>query len=153
MIRHFFPLSFALPVRGLPRRVKTRSSQRLLISRTVTPQRPLTRLLAAIVARAVPLPSVAPVADIDHGATTFTIENPIASPFHLSLFRLRLDLHLGYCNAYQQDIAITVAMASKAQGAFPEPLPCQPSEHHTPVDFISRLFDLSLLLRQLFPIP
>jgi hypothetical protein len=95
MIRHFLPLSFALPVRSLPGRVKTRSSQRLLISRTVTPQSLLTGLLAAIGARAVALPSVASAANAQQRSAALTTENPIVSPFHLSLNQLRLDLRLG----------------------------------------------------------
>jgi hypothetical protein len=39
MIRHFFYLTFALPVRRLPGRVKPRAPQRPLIIGPVTPPR------------------------------------------------------------------------------------------------------------------
>jgi len=129
MIRHFFPFAVSLPVRGLPGRVKPCASRCLLIICPVKSQCLLPRQLRALVMRAVALTAIAAPTDENPPAAARTKENPKKLFFHRGPNRLRLDLAPGFRNAYLQDIAVTVAMAPKAQGVEPWAFTLSALEH------------------------
>ena len=82
MIRHFFQLTLAFLVSGLPCRVKPRASRCLLIIGPITPLQLLTRQICTIVLSTIALPSVASLAYAHQLTTTITGENPITRLFH-----------------------------------------------------------------------